>query len=50
MKKIIFFAVAISLFAIHGCQKDPVAPINEIKIVDNLSISAIEANISGSFE
>ena len=50
MKKIIFFITAMCLFAMHGCQKDIDAPINDIIITDQVEASQKEATISGTVE
>ena len=50
MKKIIFFITAMCLFAMHGCQKDIEAPINDIIIADKVSASTKTAVISGTVE
>ena len=38
------------LFAMHGCQKDIEAPINDITITDQVSAAARTATISGTVE
>ena len=50
MKKIIFFITAMCLFAMHGCQKDIEAPVNDIIITDQVEASQKEATISGTVE
>ena len=50
MKKIIFFITAMCLFAMHGCQKDIEAPINDIAIADKVYAAAKTATISGTVE
>ncbi len=48
MKKIIFFLTAISLFTVHGCQKDPGTIDNRITITDKVTHYVEIANISGT--
>ena len=49
MKKIIFI-LTIFLLAMHGCEKYPEAPINDIAIADKVSAAARTATISGTVE
>ena len=49
MKKIIFI-LTIFLLAMHGCEKYPEAPINDIAIADKVSASTKTATISGTVE
>ncbi len=49
MKKIIFI-LTIFLLAMHGCEKYPEAPINDIAIADKVSASTKTATISGTVQ
>ena len=49
MKKIIFI-LTIFLLAMHGCEKYPEAPINDIAIADKVEAAARTATISGTVE
>ena len=49
MKKIIFI-LTIFLLAMHGCEKYPEAPINDIAIADKVYASTKTATISGTVE
>ena len=49
MKKIIFI-LTIFLLAMHGCEKYPEAPINDIIITDQVEAAARPAIISGTVE